>query len=109
MKNCINSECNLQLDTKTANSLFKGSTLWFYTTTTNRVWSKYLNPQHLKCSLVVKTVELSHLHHHDVFGALPLNFGVLDFDRYCSPIMQYCLVDLGQGGCTSRLLLKGNK
>lgn len=72
--------------------------------------SKQLSPK--KTYLVVlvfKPVQCTHLHHHYIFGALALNFRVLNFDRYCSPIMQHCLVDLGQGGCTLRLLLKCHK
>lgn len=48
----------------------------------------------------------TYLYHHYVLGALFLNFGVLDFHSHDPPIMQHRLVDLSQGGCTLRLLLK---
>lgn len=73
------------------------------------------NPAHL-CSAMALIGSCSpllsrqtYLYHHYILGALFLNFGVLDFHSHDLPIMQHCLVDLSQGGCTLRLLLKENE
>lgn len=51
----------------------------------------------------------THLHQENVLGALSLNFWVLDLHCHCPAIMQYCLVDLGQGGCPERGVIEAQE
>lgn len=40
---------------------------------------------------------------------MSLNFWVLDLHCHCPAIMQYCFVDLGQGGCPDRGVIEAQE
>jgi hypothetical protein len=51
----------------------------------------------------------AHLHQENILGALSLNLWVLDLHGHRLSIMQHSLVDLGQGGCSQRGVIKAQE